>query len=234
MAAAEFTANPPSQAAKKPRKSRRAAKITVVLFAILIAICWYIGVFGGNVRVIQPGRAYRSAQLTGFNYTAVTARLVGNDLNSVLERDHIRTMFCLRGGSPADDWYREEIDDCLAHDVDHRDVPFSARSLPPPETLKTLLDLFDNVQYPVLFHCQAGADRTGLVSTLYANIYEHIPLDRAEQEELTWRFGHIPVDKTRAMDEFFNLYRRNSDGLDLRNWIQKRYPQLYAEKQNKK
>ena len=152
MAAADITVNSPAQSAKTartPRKSRRAAKVTVVILAILIAFCWYIGVFGGNVRAIQPGRAYRSAQLTGFNYTALTARWLGNDLNSVLERDHIRTVICLRGGSTADAWYREELADCSRHQAAHQDVPFSARSLPTPATLKALLDVFDHAQYPI-------------------------------------------------------------------------------------
>lgn len=233
MTAAEIAANPLKPTVRPRRKSRRAVKILVLVFAVLIALCWYIGVFGGNVRAIEAGKVYRSAQLTGSNYTAVTARLVGNDLNSVLAREHIRTLICLRAGSAKDDWYREEIADCNRYQVDHKDVPFSARSLPPPETLKSLLDVFDHAQYPVLLHCQGGADRSGLAGALYAHIYQHIPLDRAEQEELTWRYGHLPVDKTRAMDDFFSLYRRNNEGLDLRNWILQAYPKLYAERQNK-
>ena len=38
--------------------------IAVVLVILLIA-CWPIGVFGGNVRVVDPGRVYRSATITG-------------------------------------------------------------------------------------------------------------------------------------------------------------------------
>jgi hypothetical protein len=37
------------------------------------------------------------------------------------------------------------------------------------------------------------------------------------------------VDKTRAMDEFFNLYRRDARGMNMRDWIYRRYPQIYAE-----
>src|SRR5262249_25054379 len=145
---------------------------------------------GGNVRSIEPGRAYRSATLTGVSYTGLSARLTGNDLDSVLRRYRIGTVICLRGGSRRDDWYREELDDCARENAAHEDVPMSARSLPPPEALASLINLYDHARYPILLHCQAGADRTGLASALYAHLYEKLPLDKAIAEELTWRYGH--------------------------------------------
>ena len=44
--------------------------------------------------------------------------------------------------------------------------------MPPPESLRALLAAFDAAPYPIIYHCQAGADRTGLVSAIYAAIYE--------------------------------------------------------------
>lgn len=219
--------------AVKPNRRRHIVIVAVCtgfLFLLLIAALWNIGVFGGNVRTIEPGRAYRSSTLTGFNYTAITARWVGNDLVSVLKRDHIHTVISLRGGSPADDWYRDEVTACKIANVDHKDIPFSARKLPPPKVVADLLDTFDHARYPILFHCQAGSDRTGLAAALYAHIYEKRPLAKAEAEELTWRYGHFPVDKTRAMDDFFALYRADPSGMDLRAWIINRYPAVYAAK----
>jgi protein tyrosine/serine phosphatase len=219
----------PIQKPIKTRRSRRLAVIVIVLTLLaILALLSGVGVFGGNVRVIDPGRAYRSATLTGESYTGITARLAGNDLSSVLKRDHIRTVINLRGGSNADEWYREEVRLSERAGAAHRDISMSARSLPPPASLAALLDTFDHTKYPILIHCQAGADRTGLASTIYANLYERLPLDRAEAEELTWRYGHIPIGKTRAMDDFFDLYRSNSHGESLRDWILNRYPQVYA------
>jgi protein tyrosine/serine phosphatase len=196
---------------------------------LLVAALWCIGVFGGNVHAIVPGRAYRSATLTGLSYTGVSARLAGNDLDSVLRRDHIATVICLRGGSPANDWYREEIEVCNREHAVHEDVPISARSLPPPDAMARLLDIFDHARYPILLHCQGGSDRAGLASTIYANLYGGVPLDRAEADQLTWRYGHIPVDRTRAMDAFFDLYRRDAHGMGLREWILRRYPAAYLQ-----
>lgn len=147
----------------------------------------------------------------------------------MIKRDHIRTVISLRGGSPSDDWYREEIAVCQTENVTHREVPFSARSLPSPSALEKLLDVFDHATYPILLHCQAGADRTGLASTIYAHLYQKLPLSQAEATELTWRYGHFPVDKTRAMDEFFALYNKDAAGMNLREWILKRYPKIYSD-----
>jgi hypothetical protein len=215
----------------KPKRAARRLLVSLVVFlAVVIAALWYIGVFGGNVRSIESGRAYRSGTITGASYTGITARWAGNDLETVLKRNRIGTVISLRAGSLKDDWYREELDTCARQGVAHVDLPISARSLPPPPALANLVNLFDHARYPILMHCQAGADRTGLASTIYATLYERLPLDRAESEELTWRYGHFPVDKTRAMDEFFDLYRRTSGGLDLREWILNRYPDIYAER----
>jgi hypothetical protein len=85
----------------------------------------------------------------------------------------------------------------------------------------------DQAQYPILFHCQGGADRSGLTATLYLNLYQGLPLDEAEPLGLSWRFGHFTWSAG-AMDAFFNLYRRDGSGLDLRRWISDRYPADYA------
>jgi protein tyrosine phosphatase (PTP) superfamily phosphohydrolase (DUF442 family) len=225
----EFPAPPVTS---KPDRRRLWLWVAVFLL-FLITLLWYIGVLGGNVRVVEAGRFYRSSQLTGNNYDGLSARLAGNSLDAVLHRYDIHTVVSLRGGSDKDLDYREEIATCKKDGVDHVDVPFSARHLPPPEAVHQLLDTFDHARYPVIVHCQAGSDRTGLASTLYVNLYEHVPLDEAQHDELTWRFGHFPVEKTRRMDEFFDLYRKTGAGMDLRTWIDQKYPQIYAASPDK-
>jgi hypothetical protein len=187
---------------------------TAFIAFVLLFLC-YIGVFGGNVHTVEPGKLYRSAQLSGTN------------LETVLDDDHIATEINLRGGNMDKDWYRSEIDLCQKHGTKHYDITLSARKLPPPTQLAKILNVMDNAPYPMLVHCQAGADRTGLVCTIYENIYEHVPLDKAETDQLTWRHGHFWFGSTHAMNDFFNLYRTTSYGMDLRDWILKRYPTVY-------
>lgn len=213
----------------RPKRGKRFLLGSIFVFLLLIALLWWIGVFGGNVRVVVPGRVYRSAQLTGNNYTADTARLIGDDLNDVLRRYHIRTVINLRGGNMTNDYYRQEITDCRRYGAVHVDISMSAHHLPPPQSLRQLLAAFDSLPYPILFHCQGGADRSGLVGALYLNIYQGVPLQEALRRELTWRYGHFAFTAAGRMNDFFALYQRTSHGLSLRDWINTVYPNLYPK-----
>ena len=221
-------------ATPKPRPKRRFHWLWPVGFLLmLITFLWYIGVLGGNIRVVDSGRFYRSAQLTGNRYDGISAKLLGNSLDSVLSRYSIHTVISLRGGSKKDLYYREETAICAKDGVDHVDVPFSALHLPSPETVQKLVYILDHARYPVIVHCQAGSDRTGLASTLYVHLFRHVPLDEAQNAELNWHYGHFPVQKTRRMDLFFDLYRKTAHGMDLRDWIDQKYPALYAASADK-
>jgi hypothetical protein len=197
-------------------RTRRGWIIFLAISCGIALFLRYIGVMGGNIHTVDPHRVYRSAELTGRN------------LDDVLAADHIRTVLNLRGGDSRNAWYRSERAECDRYHANHVDITLSARHLPDPAKLDAVMQTFDSAPYPILVHCQAGADRTGLVSTLYLNIYGHVPLDQAEGQELTWRYGHFSFGETHAMNDFFNLYRKTGNGMDLRSWIDKKYPSLYA------
>jgi hypothetical protein len=220
---------PDATALYRRRRLRRRIALAVVVFflAVFLLLC-YVGVFGGNVRTVVPGRVYRSGQLTGNGIQPLSAEWIGNSLDNVLRSRHIRTVINLRGGSEQDDWYRAEEADSAKENAAHVDIPMSARFLPPPDRLRELLDTFDHAQYPILIHCSAGSDRTGLASAIYMNLYQHIPLDEAEAGQLTLRYGHVWFGSTHAMNAFFDLYHQTGGGLGLREWILTKYPALYA------
>jgi protein tyrosine phosphatase (PTP) superfamily phosphohydrolase (DUF442 family) len=215
-----LTLSEPIAQRKPARRGRRAKQILlgVVLFLMsVLLLLWYIGVFGGNVREVEPGRVYRSAQLTG------------RTLDEVLDARRIRTMLSLRGGSPEDGWYRSETASCAKRNIRHITLSFSAVRMPPPSELKKLLAVFDTAQYPLLFHCRGGADRSGLAGVLYLHLYKHVPLDEAQAQQLTWRYGHIRWGQARPMSDFFDLYRNTGQGMGLRAWIEQKYPALYEQ-----
>jgi hypothetical protein len=187
-------------------------------FLVFVSLAlWYIGVFGGNIRVVSPGKVYRSAQLTDSN------------LRDALKSRKVATVLNLRGAETADDWYKDEARICRQLGVDHDDVAFSATRLPPPAELTKLFHDFDAAKYPLILHCMGGSDRAGLASTIFLNVYQGVPLDQAEQRELTWRYGHLSWSKAGRMDDFFNLYRKTARGEGLREWVARSYPALYRE-----
>jgi len=164
------------------------------------------------------GQVYRSAQLNG------------SALRSEINAYHIKTIINLRGYNPNDLWYRDEIAICRDMAVKHVDIGLSAIRLPKPEKLDKLLATFDHAEYPILLHCKAGSDRSGLAATLYCAIYRHEPVTQAKADELTWRYGHFSRFSAKAMDQFFDLYLRTNPNGDIRQWITTTYPVLYRER----
>lgn len=67
-----------------------------------------------------------------------------------------------------------------------------------------LIAILDRAEKPVLIHCKAGADRSGLASALYVAAVAKLGEDAAEQQ-ISIRYGHIslPVSETYAMDRTF-------------------------------
>jgi protein tyrosine phosphatase (PTP) superfamily phosphohydrolase (DUF442 family) len=196
------------------RNWRAGALLVVGSVALLLCFAFYIGVLGDNLHSVVPGRVYRSAQVNPHH------------LEELIRSYHLRTVISLRGGNEGDRWYRDEAAVCQRLGVIHPSISLRATALPSPHQLRGLLQLLDRSPYPVLFHCRGGADRSGLAATLYLNLYAHVPLGKAQEQQLTWRYGHFR-GQARAMDDFFELYRHTSSGLGLREWIEQRYPRVY-------
>ena len=152
---------------------------------------------------------------------------MGHDLEREIKAHRIRTVINLQGPSPDSPWYRDELAVSQRAGVTHYDVPLSDNKLPPPDRLKALFGILDSASYPILIHCKAGADRSGLVGALYLAAYKGVPPRDAVDAQLTWRYGHMPIGRAVAMDRFFDLYFRTNDGLGLREWTVSRYPALY-------
>lgn len=203
----------PMQNRSLKRRRLTGGVVTFILF--VLGFLWFIGVFGGNVRVVDAGRYYRSAQISG------------PLLQNVVETYGIKSVINLRGAQQNDKAYDSEISICSASGIRHVDFDLSAYRLPPPKDIKGIIQALDELPKPVLVHCRGGADRTGLVSALYLNVYKNVALDQAEHEQLTWRYGHMAFTNTKAMDRFFDLYRSSSNGRSLRSWILETYPSIY-------
>jgi protein tyrosine phosphatase (PTP) superfamily phosphohydrolase (DUF442 family) len=171
-----------------------------------------------NLNEVDPGRLYRSAQLGPA------------DLEAVIRRLGIQTVVNLRGAAPTRAWCQDERGVCVKLGVKHLDIPWDARQLPAPESVHALLEAYVEGPYPMLIHCKAGADRTGLAAALYL-------IDRKGQAEsvihrpsLSLGRGHVTLSPAWAMDEFLFLFSRS--GKSLSDWLRDGYPHVYLAESN--
>jgi protein tyrosine phosphatase (PTP) superfamily phosphohydrolase (DUF442 family) len=139
---------------RRARIRRVARPVAAALLAALGIIGWRWGT--GNFGAVAPGRIYRSAQLSP------------GGLARTLRVHRIRTVLNLRGSNPDQPWYRAERAATLAAGATQVDVPMSSDQWLSRDQARTLLQVLDGSDYPLLIHCEWGAERTGLVSAIAA------------------------------------------------------------------
>ncbi len=170
-------------------------KIASRALAILVvmAAAWVLGLrLTGNVHEVDATQVFRSAQLS-------PARLT-----ELVNAKGIKTIINLRGEHPEDDWYRDEVSAGEKLGLAYENLALSANHEPDNATLKRLVELMRNAKRPLLIHCEAGADRSGLASALYRLAVKGDPPDIAARQ-LSFRYGHFPWlwSGTGAMDRAF-------------------------------
>ena len=144
----------------------------------------------GNVHEVAPGLVYRSAQLSPAH------------LQRLIAEKHLRAVINLRGKSD-DPWYAAESTVTATAGVRQVDLALSARMEPDSTRLDSLRAILRSTPTPFLIHCEAGADRSGLASALYA-LDELGESPEVADRQLTWRDLHFPwFGKTGAMDRTF-------------------------------
>lgn len=148
-----------------------------------------------NEHTVIPGRVYRTAQLKP------------EQLQTLIAEKGVRTVVNLRGVCTNMPWYAGECRTTHAANVNQEDITFSAKRFPAPAEVQRLVDVIDHTAYPIVFHCQRGADRTGLASTVAVLL--HTDADLATARRQLWpRYGHVAVGRTAVLDEFFDYYEK--------------------------
>lgn len=159
-----------------------------------------------NFHAIVAGRAYRSAQPTP-EILEFAARNRG-----------VRTVINLRGENAKEAWYRREREACQKLGLKLIDIRTSASSFPSREALLALFEaVSDPANEPVLLHCKAGADRTGMA----AAVWRMVNLKETAKEalgELSFKYGHLRSAHPQ-LSEFIKQFQAS------REWIEKEYEQ---------
>lgn len=160
----------------------------------LLLIGGYLGYvqLTDNFAPVVAGEVFRSAQLSR------------GSLQDYVHREGIRSIINLRGENAGKPWYDEEISAAKELGIQHVDFRMSARRELDQSQVEQLITLMDEAPKPVLIHCKAGADRTGLASALYVAAIAKHGEDAAERQ-LSIYYGHLslPFIPEFAMDRTF-------------------------------
>ena len=171
-------------------------KVFAVIFWILAVFAvWWIGYlrYSGNFYEVAPG-VYRSHQLYSF------------DMPNFYKKYRFKTILNLRGAHPDKEWYKYEVKFCKEHNITLINFGFSDAKVQSIQKMQKLIEIIKKAKKPILIHCRAGADRTGLASALYLYSLG----DKNASKMLGIKYGHFPYlgSKTKAMDESFKKFVR--------------------------
>ena len=181
--------------------ARTSFVLSLLLLPTLLQSC---SVVRSNLQTVEPGQFYRSGQMAGFKIDAVANRF------------DIKTMINLRGEQPDESWYRSEIAACERNDVQHYDLQWSMRKIPPPDSLIQLIELIKAEPRPILVHCQGGVHRAAIASAVY-RLLRGDTVDEA-REELGLFFMDAPIG------ELLDLY---DESKPFEQWVREDYPTIY-------
>jgi protein tyrosine phosphatase (PTP) superfamily phosphohydrolase (DUF442 family) len=148
-----------------------------------------------NSGTVVPGRIYRSAQMPA------------SDLARAIRGQHIRTVLNLRGPNPQQTWYRSEREATLAAGASHVDFQMASNLWLSRAQAKTLLDVLDRCDYPILVHCQWGAERTGLVSAVTELLRPGGSLASARRQFSAY-YLYVPAGDGVVMEGHLDRYER--------------------------
>ncbi|MDH7790085.1 protein tyrosine/serine phosphatase [Ochrobactrum sp. AN78] len=148
--------------------------------------------YKGNVHTIIAGQAYRSNQPNPSRITQLQA-LYG-----------IKTIINLRGAEPGAKWYDEEVATSKALGIQHTDYAMSSSRQLTAERTRELITLMQKAEKPILIHCKAGSDRTGLAAALYVAAVAK-GSERKAEGQMSIVYGHfgVPFSPTYAMEQSF-------------------------------
>ena len=136
----------------------------------------------------------------------------------------IKHIISLRGGETLPHNIRERKH-CAALGLEYINVPMSSAKVPRKETLLDLIEVFEQVEGPILLHCKTGADRTGLAAGIYyLHDVENDP--QKARHQLAVKYLHFGFGRKKLLKKFFEYYAEtNTTNMNVKRWVTNKYSQ---------
>jgi protein tyrosine phosphatase (PTP) superfamily phosphohydrolase (DUF442 family) len=135
----------------------------------------------------------------------------------------VKTIINLRGERYCGSYWLER-QACQRAGIHLENYQVRSRAAPSKAEVFGARDLFERVQYPMLMHCKSGADRAGLMSTLFLIAKEKVPVATA-RAQLGLKYGHIRQADTGILDYFFERYLEDNAKapIEFFDWVERSY-----------
>ncbi len=140
---------------------------------------------GGNFHEVEKGVLYRSSWLGA------------EGLEKAIARYGVKSVLNLCGEQPGDAWYDGETKVARQHGIVFRSLALSANTELDVKQVAELVEALRDAPKPLLIHCRAGSDRTGLACAIY--VASHGGSYRDACEQLSLYYGHFPYFGSRSM-----------------------------------
>ena len=165
----------------------------------------FVNLFWSNFHKVDEG-IYRSAQILPWR------------LKKIIKKYNIKTIINLRGNKQ-NYLYKKEKEICEKMGVEYYTVSLSSRYPHKirKEELEKLINLLKTAKKPLLFHCKAGADRTGFVSVLW-HVINGRDKKWAINKELKLKYAYLSFSKAGIVKRVFEEYNEKEDFLE---WFEK-------------
>lgn len=193
--------------AVRPAPGRPPRRLLTGVAKILLCFLLCLGAYAAyeaatdNFHTVVPGQVYRSSRMSPATLTAT------------MEQHRIKSVLSLIGPSLAESNVVERLGGSYFN------ISFSDRHEATDAQMEQIVAVLRTAPKPVLIHCKAGADRTGLAAALCHYAVEGQPAGKAD-DALTIFYGHMPAwmgFASRAMDRSFWRYVHDHPPLNATN-----------------
>jgi len=192
----------------------------ITLFSLIVLVLFSSIIYTHFILTVHPviqNTVYRSAQLSG------------NNLHKNIDTYQFKSIINLRGKDLKENWYQTENNIAQQNNVRLYNVRLSAYKLPVSSEIDVLVNILQTAKKPILLHCQAGVDRSGMASALALSIEQDTSLKEIKKH-FSWKYFANPFRSQTCGKLFFAAYEHylyktgNSHSREnLLSWIKNDY-----------